>query len=450
MSQPPPPAVPPSPAQAGEHASRLNWILLTLAVVIPIGIALALHYLPARIVPVITSQVSHFPPADLVFDQQQLGPAPGFRPRITNVRIVDLDKDGRPEVLVCDAQRNRVFLYRPLLNSTWEEIPLGDELNCPAGATPVDLDGDGDLDLVVAVLGSVMPTDETVGRVVWLENTGGSFVTRVLLDEVRRVSDVQPADLDGDGDIDLAVAVFGYHHGEILWLENKGSGRFRDHQLLATQGPSHVPIADFDGDGKPDIAALVSQEHEEVWLFKNRGKGEFTPQRVFQTLNFDLGCAGLITTDLDRDDKPDLLLVAGDNLEVNRHYPQPWHGCLWLKNVGGGQFDTHRIASVGGVYAAAVADFDGDGDNDVVLACMFNDWHRAGAASLVLLENDGRQSFTPKTLADRPIHLATVAAGDINGDGRPDVIAGSLYLDTPAPDRVGRVTAWLSRKEPAR
>jgi hypothetical protein len=81
---------------------------------------------------------------------------------------------------------------------------------------------------------------------------------------------------------------------------------------------------------------------------------------------------------------------------------------------------------------------------------MFNDWHRAGAASLVLLDNDGKQNFTAKTIADRPIHLATVAAGDINGDGRPDIVAGSLYLNAPAPDRVGRVTAWLSRKEPAR
>lgn len=345
---------------------------------------------------------------------------------------------------MCDGQRNRVFLYRSKPSGGWDEVALGDELNCPAGAVPVDLDGDGDLDLVVAVLGSVLPTDEEVGQVVWLENRNGTFVTRVLLDHVRRVSDVQPADLDGDGDVDLAVAVYGFHHGEVLWLENRG-GRFHDHQLLATQGPSHVPIADFDGDGRPDIAALVSQDHEEVWLFRNRGNGEFAPERAFHTFNFDLGSAGLSSVDLDRDGRPDLLLVAGDNLEVNHHYPQPWHGCLWLRNAGGGRFEAVRIANVGGAYAAAVADFDGDGDNDVVLACMFNDWHRPGAASLVLLENDGHQTFTPKTLAAQPIHLATVAAGDLNGDGRPDVVAGTLNLDTPAPDATGRVTVWLSR-----
>jgi hypothetical protein len=429
--------------------TRLQWGLIAAAVLVPAAVGVALVAVPAPTLPTHVSPVSHFPPCPLPFARQTLGPEPGLRPRITNVRIADLDRDGRLDVLACDAERNRIFWYRSLGNGQWDEVSLGDEVSAPAAATPADLDGDGDSDVIVAVLDSVLPTDERVGRVVWLENAGGKFVNRVLLENVRRVSDVQAADLDGDGDTDLAVAVFGYHHGEILWLENVGGGRFRDHQLLATDGPSHVPIADFTGDGKPDIAALVSQEHEEVWVFENGGKGRFHPRRVFQSLNFDLGGVGLVPTDLDRDGKPDLLLAAGDNLEVNRHYPQPWHGCVWLRNVGDGKFEPTRIASVGGVYGAAAADFDGDGDVDVVLACMFNDWHRAWAAGLVLLTNDGRQNFTPTTIADRPINLATVAAGDLTGDGRPDIVAGALNLYTPdARDRVGRLTLWVAGGQP--
>lgn len=436
-----------APARPLFRLSRLTGSLLAAAVLLPLATWAALAFLPpwGERVATLASPVSHFPPANLAFDQKTLGPEPGFRPQITQVRMVDLDKDGRLDVLVCDGQRNRVFWYHQLPDNKWEETPLGGELNCPAGAVAADLDGDGDLDVLVAVLGSVYPTDERVGQVVWLENRDGAFTNHVLLDDVRRVSDVQAGDLDGDGDADIAVAVFGYHHGEILWLENKGGGKFRDHLLFTTQGPSHVPLADFDGDGDLDIVALVSQDHEEVWAFENRGKGEFAPRLLHGFLNFDLGSSGLIAADLDRDGDQDLILCAGDNLEINHHYPQPSHGCIWLENQGGWKFAPKRIGSVGGVYAAAVADLDGDGDNDVVLACMFNDWHTPGAASLVLLDNDGKQTFTPKTLADRPIHLATVGAGDLNGDGVPDIVAGCLFLSNPS-DRAGRVTLWLSRK----
>ena len=98
------------------------------------------------------------------------------------------------------------------------------------------------------------------------------------------------------------------------------------------------------------------------------------------------------------------------------------------------------------MYAAAVADFDGDGDDDVVAASMFNDWRRPGSASLVMLENDGRQNFTAKMISDQPAFLATVAAGDLDGDGKPDIVAGSANLPYPMPVPPGRLTAWFSRK----
>ncbi len=433
------PRAPDSPGQS----RRLRIALAVAAFGVPAIVAAILAILPARSLPLRPSPVSHFPPASLAFAPRPVGPTGGARPRIANVRAADLDRDGRAELLACDAERNRVFQYRLLPNGDWDERPLGPELPAPAAATPVDLDGDGDLDLVVAVLGSVLPTDDRIGQVVWLENRAGEFHARVLLDRVRRVSDVQAADFDGDGDVDLVAAVFGYHHGEILHLENRGGGRFRDHLLLATDGPSHVPVADFTGDGKPDIAALVSQDHEEVWLFANAGGGRFEPRRIFHSPNFDLGTVGLVAADINGDAKMDLLLVAGDNLEVNHHYPQPWHGLLWLENRGSDAFETRRLASVGGAYAAAVADFDGDGDLDIAVACMFNDWHRSGSASLVLLTNDGARNFTATSLATEPTHLATVAAGDWNGDGRPDLAAGCLHLDTPTPERAARLVAWL-------
>jgi hypothetical protein len=154
----------------------------------------------------------------------------------------------------------------------------------------------------------------------------------------------------------------------------------------------------------------------------------------------------LFVTDLNGDGRSDLLLTAGDNLEIAYPAPQPWHGCILLENKGDWKWEPRRLATVPGVYAAGVGDLNGDRSPDVVLVSMFNDWHRKEAASVVWLENDGRGNFKTWQIASAPSHLSTVAVGDLNGDGRADIIAGGMHLLGPY-DRLGRVTLWSSSKE---
>jgi tetratricopeptide (TPR) repeat protein len=389
------------------------------------------------------ARVAAEPIPSQAFAFERVGPAPPGHPTITNVQIVDLDGDGANEVIACDAQRQAVFAYQRSGPNQWRETLLGDGLVAPGHATVIDLEGDGDRDVVVSVMGNLYPDDEVIGSLVLLENDGGRYSKRVLLDDVRRVVDARPGDFDGDGDLDLAVAVFGYQRGQVLWLENRGDLQFRDHELLSAAGTIHVPVADYDGDGDLDIAAAVSQEDEEVWAFENLGGGEFSSRRLWNTVNFDAGTAGLVATDLDGDGDDDLLLPLGDNLEDSHAAPQPYHGCLWLENQGGWKFASKRLAEFPGTYAAAAGDLDADGDQDVVLASMVNHWEDPTAPSVVWLENDGKQNFKRRPIATDPIMLVTVACGDVSGDGRLDVVAGGLHVYPPF-TRMGRTSSWLA------
>jgi hypothetical protein len=434
--------------ESPKRFSITTTVLLLLVLLLPAGIYYGLAATePVAPVIEVANDRENPPVSEIRFIKGRLGAEPKFPAIITNVQIVDFDRDGLPDVIACDAQRGRVLWHRQVKRGEWQEIVLNTDqlLPSPGRATVIDLDKDGDNDLLVACLGNYMPTDEHVGQAVWLENDGTNrFATHVLLQDVGRVTDVRAADLDGDGDVDLVVSAFGHLRGKVLWLENDGKQRFREHELLAMPGAIHVPLVDLDGDGDIDITVLLSQDEESVIAFENLGKGKFARQRtLFATSNFDLGTAGLVPCDLDNDGKTDFLLVAGDNLELHANFPQPWHGCLWLHNRGGWRFETKRLATFGGAYSAAVGDIDGDGDVDVVLVSMFNNWLRKDAVSIVWLENDGKQNFKTWRIDQAPIEIATVACGDLNGDGRADIVAGSFHVVPPF-NRLGRITTWMS------
>jgi hypothetical protein len=364
------------------------------------------------------------------------------KPWITHLTIADLDQDGLKDVVACDAKLNRICWIRQGQPGQYEELRIGSEVLGPAHVSPCDIDLDGDLDLLIAKMGMIFPNNDRIGAVVVLENDrAGRFTNRTLVEKIARVTDVQSGDLDGDGDIDLAVGQFGYDDGEIRWMENKGHWEFESHMLLKLSGTIHTPVKDMDGDGDLDIVALVSQEWEEIYLFENDGRGHFKTRLIFGSTNEDFGSSGISMIDLDLDGDMDILYTNGDAFDYIPPGPRPWHGVQWLENKGGLEFTYHRIGDFPGAYSANGVDVDRDGDLDVVVVSCFNDWEKPDARSMIWFENDGHMGFVLHDLASDPTHLLVLESADMDGDGWVDFVTGGFYAYPPY-DRMSRVVLW--------
>ncbi|HEU5079730.1 MAG TPA: VCBS repeat-containing protein [Opitutaceae bacterium] len=370
------------------------------------------------------------------------------KPWIPFVGPVDLDKDGLLDIVGCDGQHNQVFWIRQVSRGKFEEQIIASEVPGPVHAEAVDIDGDGDLDLLIASMGVIFPNNEKIGSVIILENDGHqTFTKHVIAEHIARVTDVRAGDFNNDGKLDLAVAQFGYDQGEIRWMENLGNWQFRSHILLSLSGAINVCVADMNGDKTPDIVSVVAQQWEEVFLFQNDGTGNFTSKVIFGSTNEDFGSSGIALCDLNRDGKPDVLYTNGDGFDYAEPGSRPWHGVQWLENLGGGNFRQHRIGDLPGAYSPVGLDFDGDGAMDLIAVSGFNDWKNPSSVSVMLFHNDGRMNFTPVPLATTPTHLMTAAAGDFDGDGKSILITGGFHAYPPY-DHLSRVSLWRRAEKP--
>ncbi len=364
------------------------------------------------------------------------------KPWITNLAIADLDQDGLKDVVVCDGKLNQTRWLRQFPVGTFTERQIGSQVRAPAHVTPCDINGDGKIDLLVASMGMIFPNNDKIGSVVVLENIGGGqFRNRVLAENIARVTDVEPGDFNGDGLIDLAVGQFGYDDGEIRWMENKGNWQFESHMLMKISGTIHTLVADMDGDGNLDIVALVSQEWEEIYVFKGDGHGNFRAHKIYGSTNEDFGSSGISLVDLDKDGDLDILYTNGDAFDYIPPGPRPWHGVQWLENKGSLKFEYHRIGDFPGAYSARAVDIDHDGDLDIVAVSCFNKWDDPKAQSMIWFENDGRMAFTHHDITSTPSHLLILECADVDGDGWVDFVTGGMYTYPPY-DRMSRVTLW--------
>jgi hypothetical protein len=371
------------------------------------------------------------------------GPPGATPPAISHVSLVHLTDPKRQEILACEMRAGLVMaLWPDDAKIDWRI--LGKVAN-PAHAEVVDLDRDGIPDILVADLGSFPPTDRACGSVVWLRGQkDGNYTPVTLLKDVGRVADVQAADFNGDGKLDLIVAAFGWQDmGSIILLENQTTDWdrpvFKPHVIDHRHGTIHVPVADLDHDGKPDFVALIAQEHEEICAFINEGEFRFRPVKLFAAAHPAYGSSGIQLVDIDGDGHLDVLYTNGDVLD-SPHLLKPYHGVQWLRNRGNGklEFEHRPIAPLYGVHRAVAGKVTGSGLNDIVAVSYLPAEHfpqRQGLDldAIILLEQTAPGQFVRHTIASKTCDYVTCVLGDVSGSGRLDIITANFTMD----DRAG-------------
>ncbi len=252
------------------------------------------------------------------------------------------------------------------------------------------------------------------------------FSRHIAGDNIPYVHITFPVDLDRDGDVDI-IGGSGLDTHKVFWLENLGSGNFTFHQVDAmANGVSNsgVYACDLNGDGHIDIIASLTKpagpvsDNEVAW-YENDGHQGFTKHRIYSFGQPDY----VFATDLDDDGDNDVFATFWGIPDMGR--------AVWFENDGFGNFTPHIIVDNYRMGRSIIAaDFDGDGDKDVVtIAAYLN-------ARMEWWKNDGSENFTHHFI-ESGIDCIELETHDFNDDGIPDLLYTSVSYSNPQ-------IAWLT------
>ena len=323
--------------------------------------------------------------------------------RLWSVFPVDLDRDGDIDLITCDIDGEEIRWYKNR-NENFEKIVILNNVLRAESLAANDFDKDGDVDIVVVTLDTKM--------VIWWENDGNmNFNVRHDLADDLRCHKVDIGDINKDGYMDIVVVST---HG-LYWWQNLRNKNFLK-RTITLYGGLGLEIVDIDKNGSLDII-YCQHSAGNVDLYINNGAGYFSRKAIATQQNWpSWASAG----DLNGDGKVDFVFVAGGREENPGEL-------FWFENIGDNNFIQHEVndSKEGVIFMAEVADFDNDGKEDIVSG------YTVAQNKLCWWRNLGSSSFS----------LSGTVSYYANNELIPNVTmvakCGVNYIDTTAIDTTG-------------
>lgn len=318
----------------------------------------------------------------------------------------DLNNDGRADLVAPGTDRGNVRVQLARGGGTFSDQILYGLSNVEVVSLAlVDMNGDGALD-IVGLATAVQFGQANQNALAVLPNQGdGTFGDAVTLALEEPFAALVVADFDRDGRPDGAGVTVG--SGKVVLMRNEGNGVIHAPVPIAAEGTASTVMTagDFDGDRLIDLVVVNLDGTPGLSILRNLGGGAFAPPApVFSTVAIS---ALAPTADFDGDGRDDIVACSS-----------PGNLLVWRSSATNGvPYAAESYLSGGYVHALSADDIDGDGDIDLLAA------NATGlGGNLAVLVNDGTGRFQGSRLEDHSVGATAITVVDLDRDGRTEVV----------------------------